>query len=246
MKNGSFQSATILLPVINETTSLVKTVETIRNHSDPDVKEFLMIVCEKTKRESLEICDSFRQKDPERFVVHHQKLPFLGGAIREAFDRARGSHVVLMASDLETNPEDVRPLIEEAKRTPEAIVTASRWIQGGRFEGYDRLKWFLNYIFQKFFSLLYGTRLSDMTYGFRIFPAAVVRSIRWEELRHPFLFETLIKPLRLGVPIREIPSVWKAREEGESQNTFLRNFSYFRTGLKVRFYPREKLLKETS
>ena len=53
----------------------------------------------------------------------------------------------------------------------------------------------------------------------------------------------MIKPLRLGVPALEIPSVWTARQEGESQNPFFRNFEYFRTGLKVRFAPRRSLLR---
>jgi hypothetical protein len=82
-----------------------------------------------------------------------------------------------------------------------------------------------------------------MTYGFRIFPAALVHSIQWEELRHPFLFETILKPLRLGVRVKEIPGVWAVRKEGESQNTFFRNFEYFPIGLKVRFTDKEKLLK---
>jgi hypothetical protein len=55
--------------------------------------------------------------------------------------------------------------------------------------------------------------------------------------------ETLLKPLRLGVPVIEIPSVWKARTEGESHNSFFRNFTYFRTGLKTRFAGREAILK---
>ncbi|MGB9407566.1 MAG: hypothetical protein WCA89_08515, partial [Terracidiphilus sp.] len=70
-----------------------------------------------------------------------------------------------------------------------------------------------------------------------------VQSIQWEELRHAFLFETLVKPLRLGVQVIEISSVWKARTEGKSQNTFLLNFVYFRTGLRTRFASRKSILK---
>jgi len=72
--------------------------------------------------------------------------------------------------------------------------------------------------------MLYGVHLSDMTFAYRIFPTKLVRGIRWEELRHAFLFETLVKPLRLGVPVIEIPSPWKARTEGKSQNAFFPEF----------------------
>lgn len=238
-----FESATILLPVINETGSLMKTVEVIQRTSDRDVKEYIFIVSKKTSAKSLDVCERYRKSDPDRFVTHFQTLPFLGGAIREAFDRARGSHVVMMASDLETDPETVKELIAEAKRAPESITTASRWIEGGGFEGYSQIKLVSNFVFQKFFSFLYGVKLTDMTFGYRIFPTHLMKSIQWEELRHPFLFETVLKPLRLGVPVKEISSSWKARVEGESQNSFFRNFGYFKIGLKVRLYSRDKILR---
>lgn len=238
-----FSKATILLPVINETVSLIKTVEIIETSSAGDVHEYILLVCKKTTPQSLKICEELVVRNPRRFILHFQKLPFLGGAVREGFEIASGSHVVMMASDLETNPEDVRHFIAEAKKNPQALITASRWIAGGGFSGYSKIKWLLNFIFQKFFSILYGTNLTDMTYGYRLFPTALVQSIHWEELRHPFLFETLLKPLRLKIPVIEIPSSWKARTEGESQNTFWRNFSYFDIGLKARFYGEDRLLK---
>jgi hypothetical protein len=101
----------------------------------------------------------------------------------------------------------------------------------------------LNWVFQRFFALLYGVRLTDMTFAYRIFPTKLVQSIHWEELRHAFLFETLVKPLRLGVEVIEVPSGWKVRSEGKSQNTFLLNFIYFRTGLRTRFASRQSILK---
>ncbi len=242
-RTDRFESATIILPVINETTLLEETATIILRDVRDRIKELLIVVCDRTTPEAMATIERLRETRGELVVVHHQRLPFLGGAIREAFDLARGSHVVMMASDLETDPSDVRALIAEAEKNPSAIVTASRWLRAGAFQGYSQVKLVCNWIFQRSFSILYGTRLSDMTYAYRIFPTRLVQSIRWEELRHPFLLETLVKPLRLGVPIIEIPSVWKARTEGESQNTFLRNFVYFRIGLKSRFASRQSILK---
>jgi hypothetical protein len=228
---------------MNETVSLIKTVDVILSGAAADVEEFIIVVCNRTKTESLRTAAELSKRLPMRVSVHYQKLPFLGGAIREAFDLARGSHVIMMASDLETDPADVPTLILEAKRRPEAIITASRWRQGGRFENYSKVKLAGNWLFQRLFSALFGTVLTDMTYGYRLFPTRLVQSIQWEELRHPFLFETIVKPLRLGVEVVEIPSVWKARTEGVSNNSLIRNFEYFRTGLKVRFASKKELLR---
>ncbi|MBU1027113.1 MAG: glycosyltransferase family 2 protein [Candidatus Margulisbacteria bacterium] len=238
-----FISVSIILPVVNETQLLEKTVEIIMDDCSEDIHEFVIVICDKTTPESLDVCSQLKNKYGERIKILKQTLPFLGGAMRDAFDYVSGSHVIMMASDMETPPDKVKDFISEAKKYPNVIVTGSRWIKGGGFEEYSPLKFLLNFVFQRFFSILYRTPLTDMTYGYRIFPSQLVKSIRWEELRHPFLFETLVKPLRLGVKVIEIPTKWKARDEGGSQNTFMRNFEYFRIGIKTLFYSRRQILK---
>ncbi len=238
-----FVSASIILPVMNETTSLEETVRIILRDAKDKVEELLIVVCKRTTPEAMAVVRRLQEQLPDLVVVHEQVLPYLGGAVREAFNLARGSHVVMMASDLETDPNDVKSLISGAEGNPSAIIAASRWLKRGSFLGYSKGKLVCNKIFQAFFSLLYGMRLSDMTYAFRIYPTKLVQSMRWEELRHPLLFEALVKPLRLGVKVIEIPSVWRARTEGESQNSFLRNFVYFRTGMKTWLASKASLLK---
>lgn len=236
-------SVSILLPVINETFSLRQTVDITAADNLEFIKEYVIICCERTTEESRKTIEDLRQVYGEKIVVLEQKLPFLGGAIRDAFEICQGTHVVVMASDLETDPSLVKQLIAEARNAPDTIITTTRW-KGGRFKGYNPVKLVLNFVFQKLFSFLYGVNLTDMTYGYRILPVQLMNSIHWEELRHPFLFETILKPLRLGVKAKEIPTVWSARQEGESQNTFFENFSYFRIGFKVRFGRKAQITKK--
>lgn len=230
---NQLESVTVILPVVNETTSLRETVQTLKQIFL--IREFLIVVCNKTTLESLTVCEEICRNDPSRFRILKQSRPFLGGAMRDAFEAGACSHILMMASDLETDPATVPEMIKQAENSPNAIITASRWIGGGSFEGYNHAKLLANYCFQKFFSLLYCTRLSDMTFGFRIFPAALVKCIRWEENKHPFLFETILKPLRLGIEVIEVPSRWCSRKDGESQNTVFDTFDYWRVGLRMRF-----------
>jgi hypothetical protein len=146
-----------------------------------------------------------------------------------------------MAPDLETKPEDAPVLVAAAKANPDAVITASRW-KGGGFSGYNPVKLSLNWIFQRIFAVIYMVNLSDMTFGYRILPTYLTKTIRWDELRHPFVLETIVKPLRLGIPVVEVPTSWTARVEGESANTFMRTFEYFRPGLRVRFMRRDAIL----
>jgi hypothetical protein len=70
-------------------------------------------------------------------------------------------------------------------------------------------------------------------------------AIQWDEFKHPFLLESLLKPLRLGVKTIEIPAIWRPRKEGESQNTFLGNFPYLAVGVRIRLMSRASILKES-
>jgi glycosyltransferase involved in cell wall biosynthesis len=240
-----FDSASVILPVLNETASLAETVDAVLRVAEDRVRELLVVVCGKTTPQAMAVVKRLRKERHDLVVVIDQRLPFLGGAYRSAFDVARGSHVIMMASDLETDPGDVKTLIDEAEKLPWGIVTASRWRSGGSFHGYSPVKLGCNWVFQRSFSLLYGTKLTDMTFGFRILPTKLARAIHWEELRHPFNLESIVKPLRLGVPVVEIPSAWRRRMEGEASNPFFRNFAYFRVGLKTRFARKNRLLKSS-
>ena len=161
--------------------------------------------------------------------------------MRDAFEWAAGSHVLMMASDLETDPATVKDLLAAARGGFD-IVTATRWTQNGGFHGYHPVKYRLNLLFQKSIAWLHGASLSDLTYGFRVFKAEWVKGIEWEEFRHAFLLETILKPMRLGARIAEVPTVWRRRMEGTSHNSLAQHFGYFRIAWKTRFRRKETLL----
>ena len=234
--------ASVILPVINETFSLKKTVDIIVAENNVSLEEILIVIAEKTKKESLDTIDGLKKQHPSLIKIHKQIMPYLGGALREAFEISQGTHIVVMASDLETDPKSVKELIKKAEEGHD-IVAASRWQKGAHFKGYNPVKLILNKIYQILFKLLYKTDSTDLTFAFRIYKAEVLKNIKWEELQHPFLLECLIKPLRLGYKAVEIPSSWAARKEGESQNTFWRNFSYISLGLKVFFMSKDEIAK---
>lgn len=247
MMMQKFENATILLPVMDETYSLSETVETILDICNPnDLAEFIILVCERTTVNARNTAEALVEKYSSRvhMYIHEQRLPFVGGAIREGFDLAVGSHLILMSSDLETDPHLIKDFIKYAKEAPDYIITASRWRKGGGFKNYNKIKLVCNWIFEHLIGWFYFSKLSDLTYGFRIFPTKLVQQIKWEELKHPFFLETALKPLRLGVKFKEIPVRWVARTEGVSQNSFFANFKYFKTAWHIRFLHPNEILKK--
>ena len=227
----------VILPVINETFSLTKTVDLIVLQNQEDIHEIIIIISRtKTTIASKQIIKKLQLSYQNLIKVFNQDLPFIGGAVQKGFEEISGTHVIMMASDLETDPKDVKKLISTSKANPDSIVTANRWLEGGGFYKYNKIKLFLKYIFKNIIKIIYNTKLSDITYGFRIFPSNIVKKISWQELKHPFFLETILKPIKMKINIIEIPSSWKARLEGESQNNFMANFLYIQTAFRIKFF----------
>ncbi|MGD8501762.1 MAG: glycosyltransferase, partial [Phycisphaerales bacterium] len=120
--------------MLNETYSLQQTVDTIFELAGNELREVLIVTARRTTSESLAVIDKIKEERAARIRVHQQELPFLGGAMREAFDVASGDHIMLMASDLETDPTLIPAFIETMKEDCWDIVAGSRWIKGGGFE----------------------------------------------------------------------------------------------------------------
>ena len=230
-------SVSIILPAINETYSLQKTIDIILEHNRNYIKEIIIILSKnKTSKKTITVANKCMNLNPKYINIEYQTLPFLGGAIRKGFEIATGTHVVMMASDLETDPNDVQKFLKISIKNKNSIITASRWVKGGSFKKYSSIKLILNLVFQNIMKLLFGTNLTDLTYGYRLFPNEILKKIKWDELKHPFLLETILKPLKMKVNIIEIPSKWEARSEGISQNAFITNFYYIKTAMIIKFF----------
>lgn len=238
-------SISIILPATDEPHSLEQTVREIREFL-PQYTLQMIIVTHPTL--TIPACRAMIQtllsKYPMQIQTFEQTRPGLGGAIRQAFEKCTGEYTVLMSADLETDPKALPAMMKKMEEGCDIAVT-TRWRGGVRFQGYDPIKLVLNFCFQQFFRILYWTRLSDLTYAYRIYRTPIIKKIRWEESGFPFLFESIVKPLRLGYRVQEVRAPWLSRHEGASHNSFAQTAKYAITGLRVRFQPTSKMLYTT-
>ena len=240
-KNISFD---VFLPVIDETFSLEKTIKIIEKDCSKFIVNYLIVVSKsKTKLRSKNIIRklSLRYKNKIKIII--QKKDYIGGALKSAIENIKSSHFILMASDLETNPKDLIRMINKSEENPKKLITANRWLKKNSFEGYNIFKLILNKIFQLFFSILFSVKLSDLTFAYRIYPSNLIKKLNLKEKKHPILLETMLIPIKLGVKFIEIPSKWKNRIEGKSNNPFFKNFYYISTGLRIFFLKKKNLVK---
>lgn len=228
----------LILPTLDEGPLLLQTVqESFALLPAHEVCALIAASAPRTTQETRRAIKELQSLYPGRVEAFDQVKPGVGEALKEAFIRAQGDAVVVMTPDMETPPSALPQIIQKLEEGFDVVAT-TRWRKGVVFNGYDPVKLFLNFIFQQLFRALYFTRLSDLTYGYRAFRIDVVKNIRWEESRHPFFFETILKPLRLGYAIAEIDVPWNtfiARRLSAGRATPQDLLAYVWVGLRNRF-----------
>lgn len=241
-------SVSVCTFAVNEVVSLRICVETILNTCNKtDLQEIIICTCKKTTAESRNMIATLQTEHPDVPIIEIEQPPesdFWGEACRVMYTAATGTHILSMTSDLECNPDYVQPLIEHSKKAPEMLIKCSRWKKGSEFKGYGRLRKLGNRVFQGYMQLLFGRDVTDYTYPFQIAPSKVFKTAVFHKNGRTVAIELIAGPKRRGTEIREIPMVWKKREEFETGKRFFKDFDrvfwYFFTALDIRFRRRKK------
>lgn len=223
---------------MNEIESLNRTVAILLEDNDPTSIELIFVYSSRSSEAAVHNVERLAAKTSEtcKCVALIQESPHLGGALTTGFAHASGTHVVMMASDLETDPHTVKRLISTSASHPAAVIATTRWSgTGAGFEGYGVAKLLANWLFQRGISVLYGTKLSDLTFGFRLYPIQAVKDAQWSTANFAFLLESILRPLASGYEVIEIPTVWKARTEGKSNNSWRYYITYFKVAAEIRW-----------
>ncbi len=235
----------ILTGAVTETDSLRETILTILNtcnHSD--LAEIIIGYPDRITAECKAVVDELTSMPCDvPIIAHRQTLPRMG-FIKEIIEMSKGTHCITVDSDLALDVTLIPEMISIAKSEPDVIVSASRWMDGGNFSGYNSARLAFNRAAQKFLSVLFNSKLTDYTIPFQIAPTKVYKSINFESNEFPLLLELVLKPLRLGYKFKEVPTECRGRKQGKSSNSFWQTAKYFSTALHVRFMKKEDITKK--
>lgn len=238
-----FDSITVVVGSNDERKALITTVDAVMATCAADIEKMLLVRPADVSDECREAIRTLEQKYPDRAVDFVQTRPHIGGAIRDGFDTAETSHIMLLPGDMAISLDVIPDLINGVRQEPDTIYKISRWLNRNSFHGYSPVKKIFNACGQLFLKVLFGASITDLTCPVQIMPTALYRSIDWQELNFPFLEEMILVPLRLGTKIKEFPAECFERKEGRSSNSVKQTALYLKTALRIRFTSKEKLLK---
>jgi dolichol-phosphate mannosyltransferase len=145
--------------------------------------------------------------------VIEQTAPGYGQALTAGFARARGQYLMTMDADLSHPPVFIRDLW---KRRHEAEITvASRYVPGGRTR-MPRTRYALSVVLNQIFSRGLSLGIRDMSSGFRLYAAHVLRGAEFRAPGFDILQEILVRVYMGGWRVQEVPFEYVPREHGTS------------------------------
>lgn len=240
-----FENVTIMMGAVDETDSIRNTVsEILRLCNHEDIREIVILRAPHITPECNAVVDEIAGLETDvEILTPNQKVRGLGG-LTEVFEIARGSHCLIVASDMALDLECIPQMIDKAKENGDVIAKTSRWLQGCRFVNYNKFRHIMNFFGQIFLSVLFGRKMTDFTNPNQLVSTEIYKSIEWESKGFPILLELVLKPVRLGCEFVEIPSNCYGREQGKSGNSFGQTAKYFTTALHIRFMKKADILKK--
>lgn len=100
------------------------------------------------------------------------------------------------------------------------LIIGSRWIPGGKVENWAKRRVLLSRAANKYSKWILATKINDMTAGFRIYRAPLLREMNLQAISsqgYGFQIEMTREALRVGATITEVPITFIERTMGKSK-----------------------------
>jgi glycosyltransferase involved in cell wall biosynthesis len=167
-------------------------------------------------------------------VVVHQHHRGKGAALRAGFAAATGDIIVMLDADGSTDPNEMHRFVE-ALQSGADFVKGSRHLDNGGSADFTRLRATGNSTFVKLANLLYGSRFTDLCYGYCAFWRRHLDALMLTADGFEIETQLVLNAVKANLQIHEVPSFELERRAGTSNlNAFRDGHRVLRTMLKER------------
>ncbi len=216
----------IIVPVFREEGNISKTLQEISKISEINYR--ILVIYDFDEDPTLnEINQRFNKSE---VICLKNKYEGFNGAIKTGFENIQSKATLLYPADDHKNFNLISKMFNKFNEGYD-IVCASRFIDGGSYEGAPLIKRlivkFVSFTLTNFTSL----PTKDATNGFRLFSKSIVEKFPIESKKgFTFSIELLAKAHRNNYKITELPERWPVRTSGKSK------FSYYTIPFYFKWY----------
>ena len=202
----------IIVPVFREEGNISKTIEEI--FKIPEINFRVMVVYDFDEDPTIQVIKN--NFDKSQIICLKNKYQGLNGAIKTGFENIQSKATLLYPADDHENFNLIAKMFYKFCEGYD-IVCASRFIDGGSYEGAPLIKRlivkFVSFTLTNFTSL----PTKDATNGFRLFSKSIVEKFPIESKKgFTFSIELLAKAHRNNYKITELPEKWPVRTSAVS------------------------------
>lgn len=213
----------ILLPTYNERQNVVELIPRIFSLL-PDAH--VMVIDDRSPDGTGQAVRGLQSDFPRLHLFERAKKDGLGRAYADAFQKVLDEFsdldtIVTMDADGSHDPLDLPRLL--AERQTADVVIGSRYVAGGRIDGWERARRILSRWGNAYARAITSIPVQDATSGFVCFSAAALKQLRFSDLDpsgYAFTIATKYAIWKMGATIRECPVTFKGRRFGESKISF--------------------------
>ncbi len=219
----------IIIPAYNEQDNIKEIISRVQKVSLDNITKELIIVDDFSTDSTKKILSDI--KDSSIKIFFHQKNQGKGAAIRTGLRHATGDIILIQDADLEYDPKEYPALLKPILENKTDVVYGSRMdvIKKNMSKMY-KLHYFGNVFLTFVTNILYGSKISDMETGYKVFRKEVLEGINLKARRFDFEPEITAKIMKKGCKIVEVPIGFTARKFEEGKKIT------WRDGIKALFY----------
>ena len=241
----------IIIPTYNESQNILQILKSIKDNLPKNFVTQTIVVDDNSPDGTGKLVEDYlknikKMADYTIEIIHRKAKDGLSSAILKGIQHAKGDTIVVMDCDFSHPPQIIPKLIESIKKYQYDIVVASRYIKGGKIQGWSLKRKTMS----KFATLIakkgLGINTHDPMSGFFAFKRNIIKGLNIDAIGYKFLLEILVKTK--DVSIKEIPYTFQNRELGSSKLSIRTIFDYYRSVWKLYRYgkPLEKQEKRSS
>ncbi len=208
----------VIMPTFNEAGNIHHAVEELFLHNE---NVDLLIVDDDSPDGTGNLADQIALSNNGVKVMHRKEKQGLGAAYIAGFNYAFEfgyDYVVEMDADGSHRAEDLPKLLAACEAND--LVIGSRYVKGGQTQNWPLHRQWLSRGGNLYAKLMLGTRLNDMTAGFRVFSVPFLKRMDLATINargYSFQIEMAYRTIQLGGRTAEVPIVFVEREIGESK-----------------------------
>ena len=206
----------IIIPSYNEQENIEEIIRRVRASQ---IEKEIIIVDDGSQDGSRETINKLQAQFPELITIFHEINRGKGAAIHTALSHTSGDLVLIQDADLEYSPEDYPTLLAPFDNPATQVVYGSRNLH--RNPRVSLLFYWGGVFLSIYANVLFGSRLTDITTGYKVFRANIIKEMDLYGNGFEFCAEVTANLLRRRIPIIEVPISYQPRswEEGKKINS---------------------------